>query len=132
MNLRMTAGLLTTFGILAGSTAYSSDQMETVTVTAHRPRTVAAQTATDELSAAEKAMNRYFKRDALVSRVSNLWIYPTNDPSSVFVQYELRDPSGTGSQRQLAVLELNGAEVTRIVDLAGVPATRVASAVAGD
>jgi len=131
MKLRLPAGLLTTIGILAGSTAYSADQMETVTVTAHRPHTVAAQKATDELSAAEKAMNRYFKRDALASRVSNLWIYPTNDQNSVFVQYELRNPNGTGSRRQLAVLELNGAEVTRIVDLVGVPATRVASAASG-
>src|SRR3569833_1084386 len=131
MKLRLPAGLLTTIGILAGSTAYSADQMETVTVTAHRPHTVAAQTATDELSAAEKAMNRYFKRDALASRVSNLWIYPTNDQNSVFVQYELRNPNGTGSRRQLAVLEQKGAEVTRIVDLVGVPATRVASAASG-
>jgi len=131
MKLRLTAGLLATFATLAGTAAYSSDQMETITVTAHRPHTVAAQKATNALSVAEKAMNRYFTRDALTSRVSNLWVYPTSDQNSVFVQYELRDPSGTGSQHQLAVLELNGAQVTRIVDLAGVPATRVASAASG-
>jgi hypothetical protein len=105
--------------------------METVTVTAHRPQTVAAKNATSTLSAAEEALNRYFQRDALASRVSNLWIYPTNDHNAVFVQYELREPSGIRSQRQLAVIELNGTQVTRIVDLAGLPTTRVASAASG-
>src|SRR3569833_814212 len=124
MKLRLPAGLLTTIGILAGSTAYSADQMETVTVTAHRPLTVAAQKATDELSAAEKAMNRYFKRDALASRVSNLWIYPTNDQNTKFMQYKLRNTNGTSSRRQLAVLKHKKTEETRIVDLVGVPATR--------
>ncbi len=131
MKLRLTAGLLTTFAALVATTAHSSDQMETVTVTAHRPQTVAAKNATSTLSAAEEAMNRYFQQDALASRVSNLWIYPTNDHNAVFVQYELREPSGTRSQRQLAVIELNGRQVTRIVDIAGIPATRVANAASG-
>jgi hypothetical protein len=131
MKLRLTAGLLTTFAALAATSAHSSDQMETVTVTAHRPHTVAAKNATSTLSAAEEAMNRYFTRDALASRVSNLWIYPTNDQNAVFVQYELREPSGTHSQRQLAVIELNGTQIMRIVDLAAMPATRVASVAPG-
>jgi len=103
MKLRLTAVLLTTFAALVATSAHSSDQMETVTVTAHRPQTVAAKNATRTLSAAEQALNRYFQQDALASRVSNLWIYPTNDHNAVFVQYELREPSGTRSQRQLAV-----------------------------
>jgi hypothetical protein len=131
MKPRLTTGLLATFAALAAACAHSSDQMETVTVTAHRPHTVAAKNATSTLSAAEEAMNRYFQRDALASRVSNLWIYPTNDHNAVFVQYELRDPNGPRSQRQLAVLELNGTQVTRIVDLPGIPATRVARAASG-
>jgi hypothetical protein len=130
MKLRLTIALLTTIGALTAQAA-RSDDLETVTVTAHRPHTDAAQNAARVLSLAEKAMNRYFVRDALSSRVSNLWIFPTNDTSSVFVQYELRDPTGPGSRRQLALIELNGQEITRIVDLAGIPATRVASTLSG-
>jgi len=131
MKSRLTATVLATFAVFAAQGAHSADQMETVTITAHRPDTVAAQKATQALSAAEKAMNRYFTHDALSARVSNLWIYPTNDSSSVFVQYEIRDAGGNSSQRQLALIELRGQEITRIVDLAGIPATRVASAAAG-
>src|SRR3954465_5715092 len=100
MKLRLTAGLLSTFAALVATSAHSSDHMETVTITAHRPQTVAAKNATSTLSAAEAAMKRYFEQDALASRVSNLGIYPTNDQNAVFVQYELREPSGTRSQRQ--------------------------------
>jgi hypothetical protein len=131
MKLRLTIALLATLGALTAHAAAASDDLETVTITAYRPQTAAAQNAARALSLAEKAMNRYFVRDALAARVSNLWIFPTNDLSSVFVQYELRDPNGQGSRRQLALVELKGEEITRIVDLVGIPATRVASAVAG-
>ena len=131
MKSRFTVGLLTTFAAFAAQGAHSADQMETVTITAQRPHTVAAQKATDVLAAAEQALNQYFTRDAMTARVSNLWIYPTNDSNSVFVQYELRDAGGDGSRHQLALIELRGRQITRIVDLAGVPATRVASAAAG-
>jgi hypothetical protein len=131
MKLRLTASLLTTFAAVAANSGHSSDQMETVTVTAQRPHTVAAKKATSTLSAAEEAMNRYFTQDGLASGVSNLWVYPTNDRDSVFVQYELREPSGSRSQHQLAIIELNGTQITRLVGLAGVPATRVASAASG-
>ena len=122
MKSRFTVGLLTTFAAFAAQGAHSADQMETVTITAQRPHTVAAQKATDVLAAVG---------DAMTARVSNLWIYPTNDSNSVFVQYELRDAGGNGSRHQLALIELRGRQITRIVDLAGVPATRVASAAAG-
>lgn len=131
MNSRLTVGLLTTFAAFATQGVHSAEPMETVTITAQRPHTVAAEKATEVLSAAEQALNQYFTRDALTARVSNLWIYPTNDSNSVFVQYELRDTGGNGSQRQLALIELHGRQITRIVDLAGVPATRVASTAAG-
>lgn len=131
MKPRLTVGLLTTLAVIAAQSARSADQMETVTITAHRPHTMAAQNATQVLSAAEQALNQYFTRDALTARVSNLWIYPTNDSNSVFVQYELRNTGGAGSQRQLALIELSGQQITRIVDLAGVSATRVASTAAG-
>jgi len=128
MKLSLTVGLLTTLGVLASHGARSSEQIQTVTITAHRPHTMAAQRATKVLAAAEEAMKRYFERDALTTRVSNLWIFPTNDQNSVFVQYELRDAKGEISRQQLALIELQGGEITRIVDLAALPATRVASA----
>jgi hypothetical protein len=131
MKSRLTVGLLTTLAAITAQGAHSADQMETVTITAHRPHTVAAQNATQVLSDAEQALNEYFTRDASTARVSNLWIYPTNDSNSVFVQYELRNTGGDGSHLQLALIELRGQQITRIVDLAGVPATRVASTSAG-
>ncbi|MBS0419699.1 MAG: hypothetical protein JSR66_18460 [Proteobacteria bacterium] len=131
MKFRLTAGLLTTFATVAAPGAYSADQMQTVTITAHRPHTLAAQQATQVLSTAERALNQYFARNSVTARVSDLWIYPTNDSNSVFVQYELQDADGNRSQRQLALIELRGQQISRIVDLAGIPATRMASATAG-
>ena len=39
------------------------------------------------------------------SRVSNLWIFPTNDANTVFVQYDAQSTE-TGSHGQLALVEL--------------------------
>jgi hypothetical protein len=131
MKLRLTIALLTTLGTLTAHSARSSDNMATVTITAHRPDTIAAKNAANVLSLAEEAMNRYFVRNVLSSRISDLWVFPSNDLSSVFVQYELRDVTGQNSRRQLAVIELHGYQITRIVDLTGTPATRAASAASG-
>jgi hypothetical protein len=54
------------------------------------------------------------------ARVSNLWIYPTSDDTSVFVQYTVKLP-GTGPQAQLALLEMRGERIARLVTFANPP-----------
>jgi|KBSSwiStaDraftv2_1062776.scaffolds.fasta_scaffold01799_16 hypothetical protein len=131
MKLSLPMALLATVATFTASGAPPSDNFQTITVTAHVPDTNAAQNAAKVLSLAEKAMNQYFARDVLTSRVSDLWIFPTRDLSSVFVQYELRDAKGGSSRHQLALIELHGEQIIRMVDLAGVPVARVASATSG-
>jgi hypothetical protein len=130
MKFKLTLALLTTTGTGALSQMAVADAMETVTITAHRPDTMAARQAEKVLSTAERAIHREFARSAVTSRVSDLWIFPTNDLKSVFVQYELRDDKG-GSRRELALVELDGERVTRIVDLNGIPESLLASSDTG-
>jgi hypothetical protein len=132
MKLSLPTALLATVATFTAYGAPPSDNIETITVRAHVPQTITAQNAARVLSLAEQAMNRYFARDALGPRVSDLWIFPTRDLNSVFVQYELRDTNGGSPRHQLALIELHGEQIIRMVDLAGVPATRVASATSGD
>jgi hypothetical protein len=54
------------------------------------------------------------------SRVSNLWIYPTNDDTSVFVQYTVALP-GAAPQAQLALMEMRGERISRMVTFANPP-----------
>src|SRR5690348_1114332 len=46
------------------------------------------------------------------AHVSNLWIYPTNDDTSVFVQYTVKLP-GAAPQAQLALMEMRGERISR-------------------
>lgn len=131
MKFKLTLALLTTFGTVGAPHAAVADSLETVTITAHRPNTVAAKNAEKVLSTVDRAIHREFARLAVDSRVSNLWVFPTNDLKSVFVQYELRDIDGHATRRELALVELDGERVTRIVDLNGVPGSLLASSTAG-
>jgi hypothetical protein len=54
------------------------------------------------------------------AHVSNLWIYPTNDVTSVFVQYTVKLP-GNGPQAQLALMEMRGERISRLVTFADPP-----------
>jgi cytochrome c len=64
------------------------------------------------------------------SHISNLWIFPTNDVNTVFVQYDA--PSGeSGSRGQLALVELNGDRISRMVNFAALPQSFVAGLVHG-
>jgi len=62
------------------------------------------------------------------ARVSNLWIFPTNDANTVFVQY---DSGTTASGGQLALVELNGDRISRMVNFAALPQSFVAGLVHG-
>jgi hypothetical protein len=57
-------------------------------------------------------------------RLENLWILPTDDASSVFVQYD------TGEGRQLALIEMRNERIARVVNFASAPQALLASAVA--
>jgi hypothetical protein len=52
--------------------------------------------------------------------VSNLWIYPTNDDTSVFVHYTVKLP-GAAPQAQLALMEMRGERISRMVTFANPP-----------
>jgi len=64
------------------------------------------------------------------SRVSNLWIFPTNDANTVFVQYDAQ-PAESGSHGQLALIELKGERIVRMLNFAAVPQSFVAGLVHG-
>jgi hypothetical protein len=64
------------------------------------------------------------------SRPVNLWIYPTHDADAVFVQYDA--PSGSAesnSRRQIALVEMRGDRIYRMVNFAAAPPYIVANAV---
>ena len=63
----------------------------------------------------------------LGARTSNLWIFPTN-ASVVFVQYDAPTSADSASQRRLALVEMRGARISRIVNFSAPPAERVAAA----
>jgi hypothetical protein len=61
------------------------------------------------------------------AQVSNLWIFPTSEASSVFMQYEVPGSTGTTPQTQLALVEMHGERVARIVNFGALPAALVAA-----
>ena len=63
----------------------------------------------------------------LGARTSNLWIFPTN-ASVVFVQYDVPTSADAASQRRLALVEMRGARISRIVNFSAPPAELVAAA----
>ncbi len=64
------------------------------------------------------------------SRVSNLWIFPTNDANTVFVQYDAQSTE-SGSHGQLALVELKGDRIARMLNFAALPESFVAGLVHG-
>ena len=64
------------------------------------------------------------------SHVSILWIFPTGDANAVFVQYDAPTGSAeTMSHRQLALVEMRGDRISRMLNFAAVPPFSVASTV---
>jgi hypothetical protein len=56
----------------------------------------------------------------LTSRTSNVWIFPTNS-AVVFVQFDAPNAAGAPSQRQLALVEMRGERIARIVNFSATP-----------
>ena len=56
----------------------------------------------------------------LSSRTSNVWIFPTNS-SVVFVQFDAPMAAHAPSQRQLALVEMRGERIARIVNFSAPP-----------
>jgi cytochrome c len=66
------------------------------------------------------------------SRVSNFWIFPTNDPNTVFVQYDAPvEANDAAPHRQLALVEMQGERISRMLNFAAVPRSFVAAIVQG-
>ncbi|MFL6603505.1 MAG: hypothetical protein ACJ8R9_19565 [Steroidobacteraceae bacterium] len=63
--------------------------------------------------------------------VANLWIFPTNDAESVFVQYDVQTSSGAAPQRQLALIEMRGERIARFVSFADQPPALMATVCCG-
>jgi hypothetical protein len=63
------------------------------------------------------------------ARTSNLWIFPTN-ASVVFIQYDARSADGANPQRRLALVEMRGERISRIVNFAAPPTALVSAALA--
>jgi len=63
------------------------------------------------------------------ARTSNLWIFPTN-ASVVFIQYDAPTADGANPQRQLALVEMRGERISRIVNFAAPPTALVNAALA--
>jgi hypothetical protein len=62
------------------------------------------------------------------AQLSNLWIFPTRDANAVFIQYDLpATPTGTTSQRQLALVEMRGERISRMLNFGVAPPASVAS-----
>lgn len=108
----------------------SEIESQSSTPRAHVPHTSAALAAADLIERAERAFATFIKtcnegraaqlcaalggRDALIS---NLWMFPTHDGKSLFVNFEVRHAGSTSPQKQLVLLEMNGERIARIVNL---------------
>ncbi|HKS54296.1 MAG TPA: hypothetical protein VJS12_03370 [Steroidobacteraceae bacterium] len=51
-------------------------------------------------------------------QISNLWIFPTHEANVVFVQYDVLASTGTLRERQLALVEMRGDRIARMLNLA--------------
>jgi hypothetical protein len=60
--------------------------------------------------------------------VANLWIFPTSDANAVFVQYDLTAGAAEGPRRQLALVELRGERIARMLNYSGAPQSLLAGA----
>jgi hypothetical protein len=54
------------------------------------------------------------------AKVTNFWLFPTSDAASVFVRYELQ--TSTGSQAQLALVEMRDERIAVVRNFSGMPA----------
>lgn len=56
------------------------------------------------------------------SHIRRLWIYPTNDANAVFVEFEATNDFSTAPpRRQLALVEMRGARIARLLNFSAPP-----------
>ena len=67
----------------------------------------------------------------LAARTSNVWIFPTNS-AVVFVQFDAPAVGGAPSQRQLALVEMRGERIARIVNFSATPPVAPTTLVAAE
>ena len=67
----------------------------------------------------------------LLSRTSYVWIFPTNS-AAVFVQFDAPAGAGAPSQRQLALVEMRGERIARIVNFSATPPVAPTTLVAAE
>ena len=67
----------------------------------------------------------------LLSRTSYVWIFPTNS-AAVFVQFDAPPSAGAPSQRQLALVEMRGERIARIVNFSAPPPVAPTTLVAAE
>jgi hypothetical protein len=67
----------------------------------------------------------------LTSRTSNVWIFPTNS-AVMFVQFDAPTAAGAPSQRQLALVEMRGERIARIVNFSATPPVAPATLIAAE
>ena len=61
-------------------------------------------------------------------RIANLWIFPTSDANAVFVQYNVSTGAAEGApHRQLALVEMRGERISRMLNYSGAPQSLRAS-----
>ena len=67
----------------------------------------------------------------LLSRTSYVWIFPTHS-AAVFVQFDAPPAAGAPSQRQLALVEMRGDRIARIVNFSAPPPVAPTTLVAAE
>lgn len=65
---------------------------------------------------------------ASTSQPKSLWIYPTGEPDSVFIQYDMpNETAGTAPRQRLAEIEMRGERIYRMRNFGTPPETLLAS-----
>jgi hypothetical protein len=80
----------------------------------HAPSTHRAQESVRLLHRAARALYGSTKGR---SRISDLWLFPTDAPNTVFAQYQLSAKERGGATEHLVVLTLQGDRIIRMRDL---------------
>jgi hypothetical protein len=98
--------------IVTTSTAFSAHSAPRAPASV--PHTPAAIRAAEVVARAEHAFNAYLG----TQRVSNVWIFPTSEPNTVFVHYDADSPTSSsgGAQKRahLLMLEMSGDQIARL------------------
>ena len=84
------------------------------------PSTARAQESAELLQRVAHALGDGSSGVAHPERISDLWLFPTSDASTVFAQYKLTSDDGSASSTEhLAVVSLSGDRIVRVRELTG-------------